>query len=90
MNRWAYSRQIYHDLRDSNGHKVHVKPKVVLIGEDDAVRTGAECSRKEQILILDVVGETGEILDEIVELDRVIAVVGSPRAINIYRTTWKM
>jgi hypothetical protein len=54
------------------------------------VRTRAECASKEQRLILDVVGETGEELDEIVELDRVIAVVGSPRAINIYRTAWKV
>ena len=87
MNRWAYSRRIYYDLRDGNSHKVNVKPEVVLISEDDAVRTGAECSRKEQILILDVVGETGEILHKIVELDRIVAVIGSPRAINIYRTT---
>jgi len=54
------------------------------------VRTRAEFSRKEQGLIPDVVGETGKELDGIVELDRVISVVGSLGAINIYRTTWKM
>ena len=82
----AHSRRISHHLRDSNGDKVNVEPEVVLIGEDDAVRTGGECSRKEWVLILGVVGETGEELDGIVELDRVIAVIGSPRAVDIYRT----
>ena len=65
-------------LRDSNGHKVNIEPEVFLIGEDDTVRARGECSRKEQRLIHGVVGETGEELDEIVELDRVIAVIWSP------------
>ena len=40
--------------------------------------------------MLGVVGETGEELDEIVELDGIIAVIGSPRTKNIDCTTWEM
>ena len=50
----------------------------------------AGCSRKERSLILDVVGETGEELNKVVKLDRVIAVVGSPRAIDVYSATCKL
>jgi hypothetical protein len=40
---------------DSNDYKVNVAPEVLLIGEDDAVRTGTECSPEEQRLISGVV-----------------------------------